>query len=448
MAMGLTKREIIQVAVLLFGCLLSELNYTLLAPALPVIMGELNVGETDVQWLMSVYALVEAVVIPLNAFFLGRFSTRRLFAGSFALFAVGSAVSALGPTFAWLVAGRALQAFATGVVITMSTTLVLLTVSREGRGRMMGLLGLVISFAPAIGAPLSGGLVDVVGWRALLLGVAVISLALAAAGAACLRNHEGFERTGFDALSVVLSCAGMVGFLYGVSTVTDSETPWVSVLLMVVGVALLAVFARRQSKLEFPMLRVETFRTRQFRNAVILCCLMEAALLAIDVLLPLLLEDSLGASPTATGFAMMPAALVGAVAGVVSGRLFDKNGVRRVAVPGIVVLLGSAAGLCFVGLDTPVVLVAVLYMVETLGWQMVSTPANTWGINSLPDGVIQHGTAALDTLMQVGAAFGTATIVSLTALAPGIDGYRLGFIGCAALLAVVAVMVLAAVRDR
>ena len=76
----------IQVSVLLFGCLLSELNYTLLSelnytplsPALPVIMGEMSVGETDVQWLMSVYALVEAVVIPLNAFFLGRFSTRKL----------------------------------------------------------------------------------------------------------------------------------------------------------------------------------------------------------------------------------------------------------------------------------------------------------------------------------------------------------------------------------
>lgn len=196
------------------------------------------------------------------------------------------------------------------------------------------------------------------------------------------------------------------------------------------------------------MLRVETFRTRQFRNAVILCCLMEAALLAIDVLLPLLLEDSLGASPTVTGFAMMPAALVGAAAGVVSGRLFDKYGVRRVAVPGVVVLLGAGAGLCFVGLDTSIVLVAGLYTVEMLGWQMVSTPVNTWGINALPDGVIQHGTAVLDTLMQVGAAFGTATIVSLTALAPGIEGHRLGFVGCAALLAVVAIMVFAAIRNQ
>ena len=446
--MGFTRKQIIQVAILLFGCLLAELNYTLLSPALPVIMRDMNVGETDVQWLMSVYALVEAVVIPLNAFFLGRFSTRKLFVGSFALFAAGSAIVAAGPSFAWLIAGRVVQALATGVVITMSTTLMLLTVPRESRGRMMGLLGLVVSFAPAIGAPVSGGLVDIVGWRVLLVGVAVVAVVVAVAGGLCLQNHEGFERTGFDVPSVVLSTMGMLGFQYGVSTVTNSDTPWVSALLMALGVGLLVVFARRQSRIERPMLRIETLCTRQFRTAVILCCLMEAALMAIDVLLPLLLENSIGVSPTVTGFAMMPAAFVGGAAGVVSGRLFDRYGVRKVAVPGIIVLLGSAAGLCFVGLDTHVVLVAALYMVETLGWQMVSTPTNTWGINSLPNEVIQHGTAVLDTLMQVGAAFGTATIVSLTALAPGIEGYRFGFVGCTALLAVVAAMVLVAVRDR
>ena len=123
-------------------------------------------------------------------------------------------------------------------------------------------------------------------------------------------------------------------------------------------------------------------------------------------------------------------------------------GLSRQQVIQVSVLLSAAAGLCFVGLDATVVLVAALYAVEALGWQMVSTPTNTWGINSLSNDVIQHGTAVLDTLMQVGAAFGTATIVSLTALAPGIDGYRFGFIGCAVLLAAVAAMVLISVRDR
>lgn len=445
---GLTRIQIVQVFLLLFGCFLSELNYTLLSPALPVIMHDMSVDETTVQWLMSVYSLVEAVVIPMNAFLLGRFSTRKLFVGSFAMFAVGSCVIAVAPTFAWLIVGRILQAFATGMVIPMATTLVLLTVPRESRGRMMGILGLVVCFAPAVGPPVSGALVDALGWHVLFVGVVVLSFAVAALGAAFIRNHEGFERTSFDVPSVVLSSVGMVCLLYGASTVTSSDAPWVSALLIVVGIGFLVVFARRQSTLKVPMLRVETFRTRQFRIAVILCCLMEAALLAIDVLLSLVMENSLGATPTVTGIAMVPAALVGAATGVVCGRLFDKHGVRMIAVPGVIVLLGAAVGMCLIGLGTPIVLIAVLYMVESIGWQMVATPTNTWGINALPDAVIQHGNAVLDTLMQVGASLGTAVIVSLTALAPGIEGYRLGFVGCAALLAVVAMVVVVGVRDH
>jgi MFS family permease len=80
----------------------------------------------------------------------------------------------------------------------MSTTLVLLIAPRESRGRMMGLLGLVISFAPAIGAPASGGLVDIVGWRVLLVGVAVLAVAIAVVGVASLRNHALQILSGLD----------------------------------------------------------------------------------------------------------------------------------------------------------------------------------------------------------------------------------------------------------
>ncbi|HAM14876.1 MAG TPA: multidrug transporter, partial [Eggerthellaceae bacterium] len=97
--MGLTRQDIVQMAVLLSGCLLVVLNYTLLAPALPVIMREMSVSETEVQWLTSVYAMVEAIVIPMNAFLLGRISVRKLFAGSFVLFAAASLMAAVAPSF-------------------------------------------------------------------------------------------------------------------------------------------------------------------------------------------------------------------------------------------------------------------------------------------------------------------------------------------------------------
>ena len=446
-------------AVLLAGCVLVVLNYTLLAPALPVIMREMSVSETTVQWLTSIYAMVEAVVIPMNAFLLGRFSVRKLFGGAFVLFAAASTLAAVAPTFEVLLLARVLQATATGVAMPMVWTLILLMAPRENRGMVMGVVGVVISFAPAIGPPASGALIDLVGWRSLFFIVAGISAVVIVLTFALIRNREGFERTSFDVPSIVLSSFGMLGLLYGLSTITSSDTPWLSALLTVVGIVLLGVFVRRQGTLEVPMLRVETLRTRRFRNSIIVCCLLEGALIAIDVLLPLYLQNSLGHTPTMTGLAMAPAALAGAVTGVVAGRIFDKHGVRVIVLVGAALLEGAAIALCLCSADTWVVAVAGIYFVETIGWQCVSTPSNTWGINSLPNEIIQHGNAVMSTLMQVGASFGTAAIVSLTAFGPlfasstdaaavTFAGYHVAFIGTAVLLAVVALVIIVGVRDK
>ena len=446
-------------AVLLSGCVLVVLNYTLLAPALPVIMREMSVSETTVQWLTSIYAMVEAVIIPMNAFLLGRFSVRKLFGGAFVLFTAASALAAGAPTVEVLLLARVLQATATGVAMPMVWTLILLMAPRENRGVVMGIVGVVISFAPAIGPPASGALIDLVGWRSLFFIVAGISIVVIVLTFALLRNREGFERTSFDVPSIVLSSFGMLGLLYGLSTITSSDTPWISALLMVVGLALLVVFVRRQGTLEVPMLRVETLKTRRFRNSIIVCCLLEGALIAIDVLLPLFLQNSLGHTPTMTGLVMAPAALAGAVTGVVAGRIFDKHGVRVIVLVGATLLEGAAIALCLCGADTWVVAVAGIYFVETIGWQCVSTPSNTWGINSLPNEIIQHGNAVMSTLMQVGASFGTAAIVSLTAFGPlfasssdaaavTFAGYHVAFIGTAVLLAVVALVIIFGVRDK
>ena len=110
MALGVGRKELVMVGVLLVGVLLAVLNQTLLSPALPAIMGDLQVDATTVQWLTSGYSLVEAVVIPLSAYLIGRFSTRQLFISAFALFTAGSLAAAVAPNFWVLLLGRVLQA--------------------------------------------------------------------------------------------------------------------------------------------------------------------------------------------------------------------------------------------------------------------------------------------------------------------------------------------------
>ena len=192
--LGLSNEQRNMVVVLLCGAVLVVLNQTLLSPALPSIMQHLQVDATTVQWLTSAYALVEAVVIPLAAWFMGRFSTRVLFMGGMALFGAGSLVAALAPVFAILLIGRIMQAMATGVMMVMVS-----------RGKAMGLVSLVIGFAPAIGPTLGGLLVDVVGWRALFCIVVAFSVLIILFAARALKNREGFPRTSADAPSIIFS---------------------------------------------------------------------------------------------------------------------------------------------------------------------------------------------------------------------------------------------------
>lgn len=458
--MGLTRQQTTMIAVLLVGAFLVVLNQTLLTPALPTIMSNLNVNATTVQWLTSGYALVEAVIIPLNAYLIGRFSTRKLFIGGMLLFAAGSALCAGAPSFPFLLLGRVMQACAAGVVMPMVFALILLIFPRENRGVGMGLVGLIISFAPAMGPSVSGILVDSIGWRAQFILVVGLALCVVIAAALALKKFEGFERTTFDGLSVVLIAVGMVCLLYGISTSTSSPTPVMPAVLIVVGIGVIVLFFRRQQKLDNPILQVQVLRHREFLIITIIILFLEGVLIGGSVLFPLYIQNALQASATVSGLIMLPGALIGAFFGLLSGKLFDKYGVRGISVTGALVLLAGGIGYVLLGNATPLLITCVAYTVVTLGIQALITPLNTWGINSLPNIELPHGNAIVATIEQVGSSLGTAFVVSLTALSslyatsetPAAEvsyiGCHFAFMGMLLLIAVIAILILVFVRDK
>lgn len=458
--MGLTRQQTTMIAVLLVGAFLVVLNQTLLTPALPTIMSNLNVNATTVQWLTSGYALVEAVIIPLNAYLIGRFSTRKLFIGGMLLFAAGSALCAGAPSFPFLLLGRVMQACAAGVVMPMVFALILLIFPRENRGVGMGLVGLIISFAPAMGPSVSGILVDSIGWRAQFILVVGLALCVVIAAAFALKKFEGFERTTFDGLSVVLIAVGMVCLLYGISTSTSSPTPVMPAVLIVVGIGVIVLFFRRQQKLDNPILQVQVLRHREFLIITIIILFLEGVLIGGSVLFPLYIQNALQASATVSGLIMLPGALIGAFFGLLSGKLFDKYGVRGISVTGALVLLAGGIGYVLLGNATPLLITCVAYTVVTLGIQALITPLNTWGINSLPNIELPHGNAIVATIEQVGSSLGTAFVVSLTALSslyatsetPAAEvsyiGCHFAFMGMLLLTAVIAILILVFVRDK
>ena len=459
MTLGVDRKDLVMVGVLLAGTLLAVLNQTLLSPALPAIMGSLSVDATTVQWLTSGYSLVEAVIIPLSAYLIGRFTTRQLFISALCVFFAGSLAAAVAPAFPILLLGRILQAACTGAIMPMVFTVILLVFPREMRGTAMGVIGLIIGFAPAVGPSVAGLLVDSVGWRWLFGIVTVLTVVVIVLAAFTLRNYGDFKRTKFDVPSVALSTCGLVCLLYGLSTFASTTNMPITVGLIVVGVVIMGVYVRRQLTMPEPMIKVGILSTRKYATSVIVIVTVQAALMGTGVITPLYIQGVREYSATMSGVAMLPGALIGAFMGLISGRLFDRYGVKRVVVPGSLVALCGGFCLVLLGMDTDFIFITLAYTVLMVGLQFTMTPLNTWGVNSLDNSVIQHAQGLSNTLNQVAASVGTALLVSISALSSQLypdvppvqqayEGYHLAYLATAILMCVAVAIIIVFVNDR
>lgn len=459
MGLGIKRDDMKMVALLLSGAFLTVLNATLLTPALPTIMQDLNVSSTTVQWLTSGYALTEAVIIPLAAYLMGRFSSRRLFIGGLTLFACGSLVAACAPAFPVLLAGRVMQASATGFLMPMVFSIVLLVIPRERRGSAMGIVGLIIGFAPTIGPSLSGVLVDTVGWRAIFAIVTALAAVIAVLAVRGLQPYGNLSRSKFDAPSVVLSTLGLVGLLYGLSSFSSSQNHVATAALAVAGLALVGAYAWRQLHLDEPMLRLDILKVPQYRTVVIIIALFQAALIGMETIMPLYIQGVLGHSATVSGITLLPGAVIGAFTGLLAGRLFDKHGVRRPVIMGACVIVAGLVGFLALRADSAIVMVSAVYAIMAVGIQFTMTPVNTWGVNSLSNDAIQHAQSTSNTINQVAGSFGTALLVSIAAAASNAAqglaeadrvffGYHASFCATATLAGCAVILIVLLVRDR
>ena len=459
MGLGIEKEKLRMIGVLLVGTFVAVLNAMLLTSALPAIMADMGVSATTVQWLSSGYSLTEAVVIPLAAFLMGRFDTRKLFLGGMTIFAIGSIVSALSPVFALLLLGRVLQACATGFVMPMVFSVILLIIPREKRGGAMGAIGLIIGFAPTIGPSLSGVLVDTVGWRAIFGIVATCAVLVVIYAAKAVKPYGDFKRSHFDTPSFLLSTIGLICLLYGLSSLSASTNVIINIVLIAMGVALLGGYAIRQLKLEEPMLRVDILKTRNYRTAVICVAVFQATIMGVGTVMPLYIQGALGQSATVSGLTLLPGAAISAFAGLISGRIFDKHGVRVPVIIGTIIIVIGAVGFALLGIDAPIAMVALAYGLLVIGMQFTMTPLNTWGVNSLPNEAIQHAQSTSNTINQVAASFGIALLVTVSSAISGqsvsantaqqlFEGYHAAFYVVVAMTVIAAVMIVALAHDK
>ena len=400
------------VAALIIGAFIAVLNETMIQVAFPDLMEDFSAPLMTVQWLATVYMLVVGTLVPVTALLQQWFTTRQMFLSATIFFLVGTIVCGAAPVFSVLLIGRAVQALGTGLMLPVMMNTMMNIFPPERRGGAMGMIGLVVMFAPAIGPTVAGLIIDWLSWRwmfYLIMPVAAFSVLFAAAA---LRNVSDITKPKVDYLSIVLSCIGFGGLVYGLSAAATNLSTLTLGSLVVGGIAL-ALFVLRQLSIAAPILELRTFRHPMFSVAMVLVLLLMMVMFSAGLLLAQFMLIVLGMTAFEVGLCGLLPGIVYAAMSMVSGRLFDRRGVKVLIIPGFVLVLLALWAFTRLDPGTTAFYIVAMNVLLSIGIPLVITPVQTAGLNALPRRLFPHGAAIVNTLMQIAGAIGIVTFTGI-----------------------------------
>lgn len=377
-------------------------------------MKAFNISASSVQWLTTGFLLVNGIMIPISAWLINKFSSKRLYLTAMTIFLIGTITCFVAPNFSTLLIGRLIQAAGVGISMPLLQNIMLSIFPPEKRGSAMGMAGIVIGLAPALGPTLSGWIIDHYTWRDLFGMVIPIVILVLVLAFFLMKSVIQLSNPSIDVLSAFLSTVGFGSLLYGFSSVGNDG--WGSskvISFLVIGVFVIGLFVWRQLHLEHPFLELRVFKSPTFTIAAILSGVVNMAMVGAEMVLPLYIQNIRGESAFHSGLMLLPGALIMGLMMPITGAIFDKHGAKRLAISGMLILTAATLPFAFLTQETPIVMIVILYAIRMFGISMVMMPVTTSGMNALPMNLISHGTAVNNTFRQVASSIGTAVLISI-----------------------------------
>lgn len=417
--------------VLFVGVLMGALDIAIVGPALPAIQADFGVDDRALAWVFTVYVLANLVGTPLMAKLSDRAGRRSIYVLNVALFAAGSLVVALSPTFAVLLLGRAIQGLGAGGIFPVASAVIGDTFPVEKRGSALGLIGAVFGIAFLIGPILGGVILLALNWHWLFLINLPIAAALIVAALRLLPTTRPQERRPFDWAGMIVLTVLLTALSFGMNQLDTTDlarsvaTPavWGSLLLAAV---LTPAFALIEQRAKDPVLHLSLFTKRQMTLVNLFAALSGFAEAAL-VFVPALLVAAFAVPESTASFMLLPVVLVMAVGSPLAGRTLDRTGSRTVVLIGSSVL---AVGMLMVGLlPISIVLFYVAGVLVGLGlsW-LLGAPLRYIMLNEAPRSQRAASQAALALSTRVGQLAGGALVGAVAAsMGGGVPGYQNAF---------------------
>ena len=402
---------------LLLAMLLASLDQTIIATALPTIVGDLG-GLDQLSWVVTAYLLGATVTMPLWGRASDLYGRKPLFIAAIGVFLCGSALSGAAQDLTQLIAFRALQGLGAGGLMTLAMAIVAEIVSPRERGRYQGYIQMVFVIASVAGPLLGGAFADHLSWRWVFYVNLPIGAAALALIAASLHLPAREERVRVDYPGAALLAGGLTCLLL-VTTWGGREYAWDSAEiagLAVATVALLGAFVAQERRAAEPILPLRLFRMPVFVIVSAALFLTTLAFFAVVVFMPVYLQVVTGASATKSGLLLLPLMLAGTASTAAAGRAMSRTG-RYKAFPviGLALMAAGLGLLAQIGADTPYGVVAGLLVLFGAGFGLVSQILTVAIQNAVDRRELGIATASANLFRSLGGSVGVALFGALFA---------------------------------
>lgn len=407
-------------AAIIVGIFMVVLDATAVNVALPSLVRDFHSTLATLQWTVTGYSLAQAGVIPLAGWLSDRFGAKQMFLMSVVLFTLGSVLCATAQSAEMLIAFRVLQGLGGGFVLPIAMAYIYRLSPPDKVGAIMGMLGIPILLAPAIGPVLGGWLVQFHSWRwifLLNLPVGIIGLVIG------LRSLPSVQRqmvAGLDVLGTILGPLAFVALSYGINQGSTSWTSSKTIGGLIVGGIALAAFVIVELRAHAPLLELRVFRSADFSLAIVVQWVSQFALFGVLFLVPLFLQQARGYGAFDTGLILLPQAIAAALFMPIGGALFDRIGARPLVMAGLALVAVATFILSHVSIATRGTDLILPLIMSGAGMGLMMMPINTHIINAAPRKLVTRVTSLTNALQQVVTSLtiaGLATILTSRATA-------------------------------
>jgi len=412
----MTHREVLSViGGLMVGLFLAALDQTIVATALPTIVGDLG-GLSEYSWTVTAYLLFATASTPLYGKIGDLYGRKRIFQAAILIFIAGSLVSGAAGSMGTLIAGRAIQGLGAGGLIALTLAIVGDIVSPRERGRYQGLFGAVFGIASVLGPLLGGFFTDQLTWRWVFwINVPLGLVALLTIQRTLHLPPKRVEHK-VDYVGAALIVAAVSSILL-VTVWGGKEYAWDSAVIIglgVFGLVMLVLFVLWELRVPEPLLPMRLFGNSVFTNTSITSFLFGFTFFGAIIYLPLYLQVVRGYSPTESGLLLLPLVLGIFITSAGSGQLVTRTGRYKIfPVVGLVIIPLALVWLSTLEVDTPIWNLCLRVFLLGLGLGLVIQTLVVAVQNAVDPRDLGVATSSNTFFRSMGGAIGTAVFGSV-----------------------------------